>query len=79
MPSFIIYWTDDRIEHLAEHGVEPEEFEEIVTYPERIEVSRSSGREVAMGETSAGRFLVCVYEYLDDVTIFPVTAFEPGE
>lgn len=77
MASFSFFWTDDRIEHLAEHGVEPDEFEEVVNYPDRVDVSRTSGREIAMGETSAGRYLLCVYEYVDDVTIYPVTAFEP--
>ena len=36
----------------------------------------------AAGETTDGRFLICVYEKLDDLTILPVTAYEvprPGE
>ena len=39
-------------------------------------VSRSSGRPCCWGETSDGRHLFCVYEFLDDMTIIPVTAYE---
>ena len=28
------------------------------------------------GETLDGRYLLCVYEYIDELTILPITAYE---
>ena len=39
-------------------------------------VSRSSGRPCCWGEAADGRTLFCVYEFLDDLTIVPVTAYD---
>jgi uncharacterized DUF497 family protein len=44
-----------------------------------LDMSRTTGRPIAIGTTAAGRLLVCVYEHVDDDTILPVTAFEPDE
>lgn len=76
MPYFEFVWTDEIVEHLAEHDVTPDEFEEVVSHPAHTEVSRSSGRPCCWGETAAGRRLFCVYEFADDTTIIPVTAYE---
>ena len=75
MPFYLFLWNDLIEEHLAEHGVTPEEFEAIVCDPESVDASRSSSREIAFGEVD-GRFLACVYEMLDDSTVLPVTAYE---
>ncbi len=76
MPFYFFQWTDEIEAHLAEHDVDREEFEEVLTSPDRVEPSRTSDRQVAIGETSQGRLLVCVYEHFDETTIIPVTAFE---
>ena len=76
MPYFEYLWTDEVIAHLAEHGVSQEDFQEVVSNPRRVGVSRSSGRPCCWGETVDGRELFCVYEYLDDLMILPVTAYE---
>jgi hypothetical protein len=76
MPYYEFFWLDETIEHLAEHGVEPVEFEEVVSAPDTIGESRSSGRPCCWGETSDGRYLFCVFEKLDELTILPITAFE---
>ena len=31
---------------------------------------------MAFGYTASGKYLACVYEFLDDVTVYPVTAYE---
>jgi uncharacterized DUF497 family protein len=78
MPFYFFQWTDTIIEHLAEHGVSVDDFEAIVSDPSRVAKSRSSGRKLAFGYTSDNRYLACVYELLDDdMTIIPVTAYEP--
>jgi len=75
-------WTDEIIDHLAEHGVTPAEFEDIVKFPEARGNSRATGRPCCWGETPDGRFLICVYERIDDLTVLPITAYEvpmPGK
>ncbi len=76
MASHEFLWTEEIIDHLAEHGVTIEDFEEIVHCPDLRGVSRSSGRPYCWGQTSDGRSLICVYEMLDELTILPVTAYE---
>ncbi len=82
MAYYNFLWTDEIVEHVAEHGVDPEEYEEVVSYPDRRGMSRSSKRPCCWGELADGRFIICVFDYLDDITILPVTAYEvarPGD
>jgi hypothetical protein len=81
MPWYDIIWTPDAIEHLAVHGVTPEEFEEVVFASRRsaLDYSRSTGLPLIEGFTDAGRWLVCVFEFEGDLTIIPVTAYEPDD
>jgi hypothetical protein len=79
MPYYEFLWTEEIVDHLAEHGVTREAFEEVVSNPNRRGVSRSSGRPCCWGETADGLRLFCVYEYLDDFTIIPVTAYEVSD
>lgn len=78
MPSILIIWNDEIEEYLLQHGVSVDEFEEVVLNARKVERSRTSGRPIVFGQTSTGRFLACVFEYLDDhkFEIIPVTAFE---
>ncbi len=61
---------------MAEHGVTPDEFEEVVCDPDEVDQSRSSERSIAFGEASTGKYLACVYELIDEATVLPVTAYE---
>jgi hypothetical protein len=79
MPYYFFVWTRDILEHLAEHDVTPDEFEEVVSNPDYEDISRSTGNPVAFGATSTGRHLCCVFRRLDKDTIEPVTAYEVGE
>ncbi|MGC8553272.1 MAG: hypothetical protein ACP5O7_10460 [Phycisphaerae bacterium] len=79
MPWFDIIWDDGPggyVIHLAEHGVMPDEAEEVPMHPAKVERSRSSGRCIAFGRTREGRNLAVVYEQVDRVTVLPVTAFD---
>ncbi len=67
---------DGNIQHLAEHRVTPEEAEQVIADPIQATRSRSSGRPMAIGYTAAGRKLVVVYERVDAMTIYPITAYE---
>lgn len=76
MPFYLFFWTPHREAKLREHGVSVEDFEAIVQDPEEVERSRSSGRLIAFGDDSEGRYLACVYLLDDDeMTIFPITAY----
>ena len=82
MAYFDFQWTDAIVAHLEEHGVSQADFAEVVSQPERRGESRSSGRPCCWGDTSDGRYLFCVYEYLDETTIVPFSAYEvrrPGD
>jgi len=54
MPFYFFVWTPEIVEHLAEHGVTQDEFEEIVCTPEGEAASRSTGNPLAFGTTRAG-------------------------
>lgn len=79
MPFFLIFlWDGENEDHLAEHGITTGEFEFVVLTARQADVqqSRSSSRQVAIGETPDGRRIACVYEEIDDVTCYPITAYE---
>ena len=79
MPYYRFLWNHHLIEHIAEHGISEDDFEQVVSRPDSKGYSRSSGLPVAWGYTSGGRYIMAVYEKLDDATILPVTAYEVPE
>ena len=70
MPYFDFFWTDELVAHLAEHDISSKDFERVVMHPFDTDKSHSSGHDAAF---------VAVYEYLDETTILPVTAYEVPE
>lgn len=79
MAWFDFFWTDDALEHIAEHGVSREDFERVVCHPFDEDFSRSSGDLAAFGYTEDGRYIIAVYEMLDDITVLPTTSYEVPE
>ncbi len=64
--------------HIARHGVEPEEAEEI--FVGKIYLRRSrSGRYIAYGQTMDGRYLIVVFERKEENTIRVITARDMTE
>jgi hypothetical protein len=76
MPLYFYVWTDEIIEHLAEHELSPEDFEYVLANPMEKGVSDSSGLPAVWGYTEDGRFIIAIYRELDEITILPVTAYE---
>lgn len=76
MAWYEFVWTEDNIQHLADNGVSPEQFEDVVLHANRRELSRTSGRPAARGYDDQGRLLFCVFEHLGGDAIYPVTAYE---
>ena len=76
MAFYWYVWTPRAERKIAQHGITREEFEYVVENPERIEISRTSDRLVAIGETPARRRLCCVFDMADDATVVPVTGYD---
>ena len=64
------------VQHCAAHGVTKEEVEDVFRNVTDEDISRSSGRPVVFGDTTAGRHLMVVYDEIDDETVYPITAYE---
>ena len=82
MRWYDVIWNDEpggNVEHVAEHGLTPDEVEAVLCNPLEKTTSRTSGRPVVTGYTADGRLILVVYEEIDDVTVYPVTAYEVNE
>ena len=82
MPYYEFIWNDEpdgNIQHIAEHGLTPEDIEEVMFNPIDRDVSHSSGLPIVFGFTPDGRYILVVYEQIDEVTIYPVTAYDEEE
>jgi hypothetical protein len=63
VPISEILWSQDRIDHIARHGVAREEFEEVCFGPSLVLRAKATGPNpvyYVLGETDAGRRLFCV-------------------
>ncbi len=76
MPWIDVFWTEENEAHLLEHGVSREEAEYVIRNPVEGDVSESSERPIALGYTTAGRRIAVVYEEVDAVTVYPITAYD---
>jgi len=82
MPYYEIIWNEEaggNVEHIAEQNLTPEDIEEVFFNPVDSDVSRSSGLPIVFGFTPEGRYILVVYEQVDDVTVYPVTAYDVEE
>jgi uncharacterized DUF497 family protein len=78
--SFI--WPDDRIEHVARHGIQPEEVEEACFGRALVLAAEATGPNPVyhvLGETDAGRQLFCVVILFPGEKAYPVTARDMTE
>ena len=53
------------MQHIAEHGVTKDEVDDVLRFPEAIDTSDSSGRPIAFGYASTGRFIAVIYEEVE--------------
>lgn len=82
MPYYEIIWNEEpegNVEHIAQHGLTTDDVEEVLFNPVDRDVSRSSGLPIVFGFTPDGRYIMVVYEQLDEITIYPVTAYDVEE
>lgn len=72
-----LIWPQHRIEHVASHGVRPDEVEEVCFGDPLVLRARTQGKNPAyyvLGRTDAGRHLFCVVIQFPDAKGYPVTA-----
>jgi uncharacterized protein len=77
VPISEFLWPNDRIDHIARHGVQPEEVEEACFGDALVLAAPSTGRNPVyhvLGETEAGRHLFCVVILFPGDKAYPVTA-----
>jgi uncharacterized DUF497 family protein len=77
MIIYELIWPEDRVEHIARHGVRPAEVEEVCFGRALVQRTKSEGTNpvyYVLGQTWAGRYLFCVVIQFPDGKGFPVTA-----
>ena len=70
-------WPDDRVEHIARHGIRPHEVEEVCFgKPLAFRGKPAGGNPLCyvLGQTAAGRGLFCAVIAFPDGRGYPVTA-----
>ena len=84
MSFFRILWDDPddpdgNVHHIAEHGLDIEDVEEVLGSPTSEGVSASSGLPVVWGYTLEGVYILVVFERVDEEMIRVVTAYQVPE
>lgn len=87
MSSIQVVWDladdeDGNVQHIAEHGVDCEEVEQVLFNSlSNTTASKSSGHRITFGFTDGGRHLAVVWEHIDDdpLTAYPITAYDSPE
>lgn len=72
-----LIWPQDRIDHVANHGVTAQEVEQVCFGNPLVERAKSQGENpvyYVRGRTDAGRYLLCIIIALPDEKGYPVTA-----
>ena len=67
---------DGNVQHIAEHGLTKDDVEHALRHAWRTGTSDSSGLPLVFGPALDDREIVVVYEQIDDMHVYPVTAFE---
>jgi len=71
-------WTLERVDHIALHGVTPDEVEEVMSSAPVFKRGRGGIFE-AWGQTESGRYLLVIFRYLGDNRAWPITARDMDE
>jgi hypothetical protein len=72
-----IIWPEDRIDHIARHGITPDEFEQVCFGQCLVLRAKSEGENPVfhvLGITNGGRYLLCIVIRFPDGRGFPITA-----
>jgi len=71
-------WDDDNVEHLAGHGISPEEAEQVLSGPSvrTRGGTRAPDRFRALGRTTGGRYLLLICQLKSGGLIRPFSGWE---
>ena len=69
-----VMWTEDSEAHIARHGVQPSEVEQVLYGQPRLTTAGREGTTLILGISSAGRHLLVVLTEAADGRDFAVTA-----
>lgn len=67
------------VEHVEEHDLTTDDVDFVLENFASSGYSQSSGRPCVFGHTPDGRYIIVVYDELDDDTVVPATAYEVPE
>lgn len=79
MALFDYLWIEGEqgnIEHAAEHDLTVDDVEYVVENYLAEATSKVSERPIRFGFTADGRYIAVVFEWIDDFTVYPITAYE---
>jgi uncharacterized DUF497 family protein len=77
-----IIWDDGpdgNVEHIDQHDLTPADVEFVLRHAREEETSDSSGRPCVFGYTPDEEYILVVFEWIDEDTVLPVTAYEVPE
>lgn len=67
-------WDDYRVEHIAQHDVDPYEVGEVCEDPHHWAHREGRNRYRLYGQTASGRYLLVVLEHYEGNNYKPITA-----
>ncbi len=73
MKQYHFWWDENNIEHIANHGIEPYEAEEVIDDDPRI-LKAGKDRFSAYGQADSGRYLLVVFALKPEQRIRVITA-----
>ena len=83
MAYYEYLWSDEpggKVEHIAEHGLTPDDFEFVFEKFEGSTMSEASGCPVRFGYSPGNRYVMVVFEWVEkNLVVLPVTAYEVSE
>ena len=70
---------EGNVQHIAEHGLTKEDVENALDSTSELEEQRSDSSDLPLvfGPAIDGGTIVVVFDRIDDLKIYPVTAFRP--
>lgn len=73
------YNSGGNVEHIDDHDLTPADVEYVLRRSTEERISHSTGRPCVFGYTPDDEYIIAVFEWLDDDTILPITAYEVPE
>jgi hypothetical protein len=78
LANIVFFWIEEpggNVDHVREHGLEPEDIEHAYATADEFTTSRSSGCPAFYGLARDGADVFVVYEAMDATTWYIVTAY----